>query len=375
MTPRIRVRDRRAGFTLVELLVVIAIIGVLISLLLPAIQKVREAADRTKCQNHLRQIGLGCLTFESSRRGLPRGGEHIVTWTDGVNYKTQDLQSPMTMLLPYVEQGDAYQKYDARWRYNDTANAPQNAVVAGTIVPIYYCPTNPLAGDRVGGADSAGFACADYTTVPYTQLDKDGNDVGGASTFWPTALTGQQYKPSLYTKFTTTDTTVSPSKTVQLDTAANPGLIDPNFGLPKIAQITDGTSNSITFYEDVGQNEKMYDPAVSTNEYLDPITLTASRQWRWANPDFASGLSKKLNNNAGATYTTTDPNSTDNCTWQDHDCGPNSEAFSFHGGGVHCCFADGHVNFLSDTITKPVLRALCTRSDASNETSLNGINY
>src|SRR3954447_9099612 len=77
MLHRTRRKAARAGFTLIELLVVVAIIGVLVSLLLPAIQKVREAANRTKCQNNLRQLGLAALSFESAQRGLPRGGEHI----------------------------------------------------------------------------------------------------------------------------------------------------------------------------------------------------------------------------------------------------------------------------------------------------------
>ncbi len=361
------IRKARKGFTLVELLVVIAIIAVLVGLLLPAIQKVREAANKAKCQNQLRQLALACLNFESANRGLPRAGEHIVNWVDpsgaasGV-YKTQDFQSPFTLLLPYIEREDLAQKYDLRKRYNDIS-APGNQAVAGSIVQIFTCPTNPLSSDRSGGRDSNGFACVDYTTVPYVQLDPNG---GSTSALYAAAMMGQAYPNSLYFKGTGS-AEVNPSKTVQLNAAAGP--IDAMWGLAKIGDIADGTSNTIIMYEDVGRNEFM---AGGTGEYLDPVTGNGRKWWRWAEPDTSSGVSKKVNNNAGASYTTTDPNG-DGCTWRNHDCGPNNEIFSFHQGGAFVAFADGHVIFLRDTVNMPVLRALCTRADGRNEVSIEGL--
>ncbi len=366
-------RKKRAGFTLVELLVVIAIISILIGLLLPAIQKVREAANRAKCSNNLRQVGLAALNFESANRGLPRGGEHIFFGTpiggssSATGYKLQDLQSPLTLILPYIEQGGVAEQFDLRYRYNETA---ANIHASGSVPPIFFCPSNPLAGDRVGGKrDTAGFGCADYTTVPYVQLD-----VNGASTtgYFKSATTGSSYPDVMYKHYGTAPTGVSSSKMVQLQTPAVSFGIDAMAGLPTLSEITDGTSSTILFYEMTGANDKMGPP--TANAYYDPISGGYSSHWRWANPDFSSGMSKKLNNNKAATYTTPDPNG-EGCTLMSHDCGNNSEAFSFHGNGVHMVFADGHVSYVRESIPLALLRALATRSEGRVEADLSGADY
>src|SRR4051812_17887270 len=97
--PRYRAAPR-TGFTLVELLVVIAIIGVLVALLLPAIQAAREAGRRSQCQNNLRQLGVALSNFESSKRQLPSGGQGTLPGTTTTGY---DLQSTFTLLLPFLE--------------------------------------------------------------------------------------------------------------------------------------------------------------------------------------------------------------------------------------------------------------------------------
>jgi prepilin-type N-terminal cleavage/methylation domain-containing protein len=153
----------RGGFTLVELLVVIAIIGVLVALLLPAIQAAREAARRAQCQNNLKQIGLACLNYESARRVLPYGNM-ISNSTGGTFHSGWTIE-----ILPYVENS----ALKALYRPGLIINSPDPQVkrLRETPVPMYACPSDhpmeltypesgPAEGPKMNFAPGSYRSCA-----------------------------------------------------------------------------------------------------------------------------------------------------------------------------------------------------------------------
>jgi prepilin-type N-terminal cleavage/methylation domain-containing protein/prepilin-type processing-associated H-X9-DG protein len=131
---RCAARRRRMAFTLIELLVVIAIIAVLIGLLLPAVQKVREAANRMSCQNNLKQIGLALHNYHDANRTFPHGGV-----TNGDCCGTQSGPTWTIFLLPYIEQENLYQRYDFTKSNEDLANE----FVRTQFIKTYNCPSDP----------------------------------------------------------------------------------------------------------------------------------------------------------------------------------------------------------------------------------------
>ena len=183
----------RRGFTLIELLVVIAIIAILIGLLLPAVQKVREAAARTQCANNMKQIALACLNFESSYGNLPPGrspnAPTVFTGAGGWMYQ----------LLPYVEQQPLYNLCQQNFNAN-----------IGTPIHLYYCPSDGR-GDLVGnGGTTTGQVNAGLT--------------------WYVGVTGSTYN---------SDGTVPPGQG---------GIFEPGKTV-RIADIVDGTSNTLMIGE------------------------------------------------------------------------------------------------------------------------------
>jgi prepilin-type N-terminal cleavage/methylation domain-containing protein/prepilin-type processing-associated H-X9-DG protein len=164
-------RRHRDGFTLIELLVVIAIIGVLIGLLLPAVQKVREAANRARCQNNLKQIGLALHGYHDRMNKFPPGYACTTAWP---NNDSGPGWGWAAYILPDIEQGALYRQLD----FTQSCASPTMASVVATSIKIYQCPSDvavpnvPLGGTTVAWASYV--ACNgndgvdDNTTPPHT---------------------------------------------------------------------------------------------------------------------------------------------------------------------------------------------------------------
>src|SRR5258705_4598568 len=147
-------RLNRRGFTLIELLVVIAIIAVLIGLLLPAVQRVREAAARMSCTNKLKQLGLAAMNYESTYSQLPHNAitknnsqMPYIPWaagtvpTPGNTSGTQGRCSGFVPLLPYVEQGN----FTPLYTFNVDWSDPMNVNAITTTFNLFRCPSSPAA--------------------------------------------------------------------------------------------------------------------------------------------------------------------------------------------------------------------------------------
>lgn len=138
----------RRGFTLIELLVVIAIIAILVSLLLPAVQAVREAARRSQCQNHLKQIGIAIHNYEGVNLQFPNANAN----------STLSGGSLFTSILPFIEQASSYNYYD----FSKVNTDPYNIAVTGQAIDVYLCPSAPMRRNVPGCDTDAGRAPGTY---------------------------------------------------------------------------------------------------------------------------------------------------------------------------------------------------------------------
>jgi prepilin-type N-terminal cleavage/methylation domain-containing protein/prepilin-type processing-associated H-X9-DG protein len=324
----------RPGFTLIELLVVIAIIAVLIGLLLPAVQKVREAAARMACQSNLKQIGLAIHNYHDTEGYLPinRYGDYNASSAFGGAHFDSSSWSFLAVLLPYVEQNNLYR----------AGNIPGSIVTARGIHPGGLAGVPPLSGcSAVSGVVKVYLCPSDRASSlgQFTESTRYMRLPGGSFASILVGLTN--YKGVLGANWIYGIWPNGPAPTDGGDGfwGANGVFTLNSWQHPvRLTDITDGTSNTFLVGEDIFDENA----ALSTG-------TTAGEGWAWAHPVECT-LTCAIPPNAqknGAPVTWQD--------WQDY------HGFkSRHTGGVQFLFGDGSVRFISDSIPLGTYRALAT---------------
>jgi prepilin-type N-terminal cleavage/methylation domain-containing protein len=137
-------RRAKSAFTLVELLVVIAIIGVLVALLLPAVQAAREAARRSQCANNIRQVALGFVNYEDTTKSLPGGSSY--DWWGPPGTTKDDYSRWVPLVLPFMEQGAVADRIDLKKPFSNGVNYD---FVKSLVLPVFICPSDPLASSPI----------------------------------------------------------------------------------------------------------------------------------------------------------------------------------------------------------------------------------
>ncbi len=305
-------RESRA-FTLIELLVVVAIIAVLVAMLLPAVQKVREAANRMMCTNNLKQIGLGLHHFHDVYRGFPKAGKYSneLSWH--------------VFLLPYIEQDNLYKEFNlgpGPFNGPPENRGPKKNELAFNKIRNYLCPSSPvekmLLGDpnNVNTPELIGGEPV-YTTHYYGIMGPKG----------PNPVTGQPYRWD----------DVPPHGGFARQGIFDRDKVKPNANQGpepgvRIAAITDGTSNTLM---------------VGEMSWVNYVTGTRYRSWvRGCETAPVCAGSRNVFNAI---------NSPSIATFNDIAFG------SMHPGGANFCLADGSVRFLQENINLSTYRALASR--------------
>ena len=340
---------RRSGFTLIELLVVIAIIAVLIGLLLPAIQKVREAADRSRCQNNLKQMGVAIHAFHDTRMYFPAGSV-----SDSPPYGTGGSWGAnwMVWILPFMEQGPLFSRMvfagASGWGPTTNPGAASNIMIS-----TYRCPSSPLPSTAISNPPGG-------TNVMYATYVGIAGAVNGLI---PGYTETRQHTPNPATPGCCSGGIISGG-----------GVMIPGNATPiKLSVMKDGTSNSLMLSEqsDFLVTQDGTSRAWNASGYhgwLIGWHTTQTPPYYGNNGDnraFGTTTVRYQINATGPTASVLWTNSPGDCG--NHgvcdNMGNNIPINSPHPGGVGVAMADGSVKFLRDTLPLATLARLATRDD------------
>jgi prepilin-type N-terminal cleavage/methylation domain-containing protein/prepilin-type processing-associated H-X9-DG protein len=301
---------RQGGFTLIELLVVIAIIGVLVSLLLPAVQKVREAANRMSCQNNLKQLGIALQNYHSSYGCFPPGVLVIAG--------SPATHGWIARILPSIEQENLYRLMD----FSVAWNTGNNLNASPTKIPILRCPSAPTKRNEP----------ATYSSTDY----------GGTNMFFDASvgvLPGyrdqQQYDNG--------------GVLLRVNVPATGGDTTGN----RVSDILDGASNTIMVAECAARPEHWIGGELNSTA----VTGRYSGDFGnggWANPN---NWIRVEGSNPSPTAPTRGGQANPPCAVN---CMNDGEIYAFHTGGANVCLADGSVHFIRSNTNISILRALVT---------------
>jgi prepilin-type N-terminal cleavage/methylation domain-containing protein/prepilin-type processing-associated H-X9-DG protein len=330
----------RPGFTLIELLVVIAIIGVLIGLVLPAVGKVREAANRGQCENNLKQIGLGLHNYESANGYFPTAFKLLPTPDPAAPSGTGSYgPSAFVLVLAYLEQDDVYRQIDITKAALNPVNMPPNNPAYSTTFKTFLCPSAP------------GNPTVDYSA----ELANSFNNFGINVSYPPGLIFGRtDYAPDAGMQAALPGISINAGASI---------ICEPPDGPVRIADITDGTSNTILVTEDGGRPAWYGSNGVTTMpSYTGAPGTTPQGGGAWADPlnyiatngsdPSGSGIA------AGGGFMGIPV-----APWSCADgCSNDSEIFAFHTGGSNMVFGDGSVRFVINRLTMNQMQALLSRA-------------
>lgn len=318
---------RRQGFTLIELLVVIAIIAILIALLVPAVQKVRAAADRATCQNNLKQIGIACHNYLDVNMHFPPGGKNYGWCYGGPVPATNPVYNlnGLVLLLPYLEQAPLFKQYDPT-----TASSNQN-----TTYCCVYPPRNPaavLAGGGVSVANTnVGTTILSIFLCPADNGSPTESDSGA---YGINAGSGKLGAKTNYDFVSSQGYTCNSWSTEPIQTRR---MFGENSNT-RVADVADGTSSTMMIAE---TTLEVYNGRTPTWAYrgwvevgIDPGAQIINQ---WFYPSAPSTVYGRLGSWA----------------WMG----------SLHASGANCCFADGSVRFLSEDLDTTTLGRLSAMAD------------